>query len=83
MKFGKLFGREKAKPEETIEPCPYCGYKNLKRHAQNSVVNQYCNTANWMGKFRCWGCGRNFWIVGQYGEIRHVQPFSDTSLSYH
>jgi uncharacterized protein with PIN domain len=79
MKLGKLSSREKARPEEAIA-CPYCGYKNQKRHVENSVVNQYA--ANWMGMFRCYGCRRNFWVVGQYGEIRHLQLFSDISLSY-
>jgi uncharacterized protein with PIN domain len=76
VKIGKLFGRDKPKPEEIVK-CPYCGHENPKKYVENALLGKYYNTANWMGKFRCWGCGKHFWVVGQYGEIKYAKPFSD------
>jgi DNA-directed RNA polymerase subunit RPC12/RpoP len=80
MKFGKLFRREKTKPEETIA-CPYCGHKNLKKYVENAVLHRNTDASRWMGKFRCWSCKKLFWVVVQDGEIRHVEPFSDARFA--
>jgi hypothetical protein len=68
-------------PEETIA-CPYCGHKYWKKCAAISfILVGKQNVPEWMGRFHCSGglktagCGRDFWIVGSYGEIRYTKPF--------
>jgi DNA-directed RNA polymerase subunit RPC12/RpoP len=81
MKFGKFFGKEKAKPEETIV-CPYCGYKVPKRYVQNLLGFRHCNDADWMSRYKCERCRWDFWVVGKYGEVKYAKPFSDTSFAH-
>jgi hypothetical protein len=90
MKFGQLFKREKTQPksEETHPPeetiaCPYCGHRYwTKSMAISGILARNHTFREWLARFRCVGgmqtagCGREFWIVGSYGEIKHTKPFS-------
>jgi uncharacterized protein with PIN domain len=85
MKFGKPFDRKKAKPKETkpVEAvtCPYCGFKTTKDLVEGAVARKHFYDADWMSRYKCPRRQKDFWVVGQYGEIKYAKPFSDTRFA--